>query len=379
MTDRKTELFVPVITPFAADLSLDTERLVVHSKALLAAGAHGLAPFGTTSEANSLSVSERMGALDALVAAGIPPAQLIPGTGCCAAADTIALSAHATGLGCRGVLMLPPFFYKGVSDEGVFAAYAQVIEAVGPGVDRAVGERVWIWNGQWQRAQGTCAALIALPADQAVPLPEGTSFAEGACLGIPAMTAWYALHSDGPIAGQTVLVTGGAGTVGRYACQMAALSGARVITTVSSPEKAAHSGAAEWIDYRKANVAEAVLEMTGGQGVDRIVEVDFGANQEVSLQVLKPGGVIAAYASAACMEPVLSFYPFMFRNVTLRMLIVYLLDDAMRRRGAAQVAGWLEAGALTHAVVPGGGLEDAAAAHDLVASGDKLGTVVLSW
>ncbi|KPP88998.1 MAG: NADPH2:quinone reductase [Rhodobacteraceae bacterium HLUCCA08] len=256
---------------------------------------------------------------------------------------------------------------------------AGVIEAVGPGVDRAVGERVWIWNGQWQRAQGTCAALIALPADQAVPLPEGTSFAEGACLGIPAMTAWYALHSDGPIAGQTVLVTGGAGTVGRYACQMAALSGARVITTVSSPEKAAHSGAAEWIDYRKANVAEAVLEMTGGQGVDRIVEVDFGANQEVSLQVLKPGGVIAAYASAACMEPVLSFYPFMFRNVTLRMLIVYLLDDAMRRRGAAQVAGWLEAGALTHAVVPGGGLEDAAAAHDLVASGDKLGTVVLSW
>jgi len=134
MTDRKTELFVPVITPFAADLSLDTERLVVHSKALLAAGAHGLAPFGTTSEANSLSVSERMGALDALVAAGIPPAQLIPGTGCCAAADTIALSAHATGLGCRGVLMLPPFFYKGVSDEGVFAAYAQVIEAVGPGL-----------------------------------------------------------------------------------------------------------------------------------------------------------------------------------------------------------------------------------------------------
>lgn len=134
MTDRKTELFVPVITPFAADLTLDTGRLVAHSKALLAAGAHGLAPFGTTSEANSLSVSERMGALDALVAAGIPPERLIPGTGCCAASDTIALSGHATGLGCRGVLMLPPFFYKGVSDEGVFAAYAQVIEAIGEGL-----------------------------------------------------------------------------------------------------------------------------------------------------------------------------------------------------------------------------------------------------
>ncbi len=132
MTARKIELFVPVITPFASDLSLDTDRFVTNAKALLAAGAHGLAPFGTTSEANSVSVAERMAALEALIGAGISPSQLIPGTGCCAAADTITLSAHATKLGCRGVLMLPPFFYKGVSDEGVFNAYAQVIDAVGP-------------------------------------------------------------------------------------------------------------------------------------------------------------------------------------------------------------------------------------------------------
>ncbi|SMY06097.1 dihydrodipicolinate synthase family protein [Flavimaricola marinus] len=134
MTPRKIELFVPAITPFAADLSVDTGRFVAHSKGLLASGAHGLAPFGTTSEANSLTVAERMSALEALVEAGIPAEQLIPGTGCCAAADSIALSAHATKLGCRGVLMLPPFFYKGVSDTGVFDAYAQVIEAVGPGL-----------------------------------------------------------------------------------------------------------------------------------------------------------------------------------------------------------------------------------------------------
>jgi 4-hydroxy-tetrahydrodipicolinate synthase len=132
MTSRKIELFVPAITPFAADLSLDTARFVAHAQSLIAAGAHGLAPFGSTSEANSLSVSERMAALEALVAAGVSPSQLIPGTGCCAAADTIALSSHATKLGCRGALMLPPFFYKGVSDEGVYDAYAQVIEAVGP-------------------------------------------------------------------------------------------------------------------------------------------------------------------------------------------------------------------------------------------------------
>lgn len=128
---RKIELFVPAITPFAADLSVDTVRFVTHAKALIANGAHGLAPFGTTSEANSLSVAERMAALEALIESGIDPVQLIPGTGCSNAADTITLSTHAAQCGCRGVLMLPPFFYKGVSDEGVFNAYAQVIEAVG--------------------------------------------------------------------------------------------------------------------------------------------------------------------------------------------------------------------------------------------------------
>lgn len=131
MSRHSPELFVPVITPFAADLSLDTDRFVAQARALLDAGAHGLAPFGTTSEANSLTLAERMTALEALIAAGIAPQQLIPGTGCCAIADTITLSAHATGLGCRGVLMLPPFFYKGVSDQGVFDAFAQVIDAVG--------------------------------------------------------------------------------------------------------------------------------------------------------------------------------------------------------------------------------------------------------
>jgi len=129
---RKIELFVPAITPFATDLSVDKVRFVANARRLIANGAHGLAPFGTTSEANSLSVAERMEALDAIIDGGINAAQVIPGTGCCNANETIALSAHATGHGCRGVLMLPPFYYKGVTDEGVFNAYARVIEAVGP-------------------------------------------------------------------------------------------------------------------------------------------------------------------------------------------------------------------------------------------------------
>ncbi|EEE36388.1 oxidoreductase, zinc-binding dehydrogenase family [Rhodobacteraceae bacterium KLH11] len=255
---------------------------------------------------------------------------------------------------------------------------AGVIEAVGAGVDPArIGERVWIWNGQWQRAFGTGAEYIALPSDQAVSLPDTTSFAEGACFGIPALTAWYALYRDGPITDQTVLVTGGAGTVGRYACQMAALGGARVITTVSSDEKAAHSGAAEWINYRTQDVAEAVMDLTNGAGVDRIIEVDFAANQATSLSLIRPGGTIASYASASRMKPELDFYGFMFKNVRLHMLIVYQLDAAARRRGEAQLGQWLEQGALSHAVVPAGGLTGAATAHQMVEVGQKLGTVVL--
>jgi NADPH:quinone reductase len=123
---------------------------------------------------------------------------------------------------------------------------AGVIDRVGPGVDPArLGERVWIWNGQWRRAFGTAATLIALPSEHAVRLPDGTSFEAGACLGIPALTAHRAVTIDGLPEGQSVLVAGGAGAVGHYAIQFAKLLGAaQVIATVSSDEKAAHAKAA---------------------------------------------------------------------------------------------------------------------------------------
>lgn len=255
---------------------------------------------------------------------------------------------------------------------------AGVIEAVGAGVDPArIGERIWTWNAGWQRAFGTAAEYVALPSHLAVPLPDTTSFAEGACLGIPAITGWYSLFADGPIAGQTVLVTGGAGAVGRYACQMAALGGARVITTVSSAEKAAHSGAADWINYRDTDVTEAVMDLTSGAGVDRIVDVDFAANQDTSFALIKPGGTIASYASMANRTPPLNFYGFLFKNIRLHMLIVYQLDPTTHARGEAQLAEWMSAGQLSHAVVPGGTLADTAKAHEMVEAGEKLGTVVV--
>jgi 4-hydroxy-tetrahydrodipicolinate synthase len=128
---RLTGVLAPVVTPFKKDLSPDRSRFVRHCKWLLANGCRGLAVFGTNSEANSLSVDERMALLEALVQEGVPAAALMPGTGCCALTDSVRLTSHAVKLGCAGVLMLPPFYYKGVSDEGLYRNFAEVIERVG--------------------------------------------------------------------------------------------------------------------------------------------------------------------------------------------------------------------------------------------------------
>ena len=127
---RISGVLSPVVTPFRDDLSPDAERFVRHCKWLIDNGV-GLAVFGTNSEANSLSVDERIELLERLVDSGVDPARMMPGTGCCALPDTVRLTAHAVKLGCAGVLMLPPFYYKGVSDEGLFRSYAEVIERVG--------------------------------------------------------------------------------------------------------------------------------------------------------------------------------------------------------------------------------------------------------
>lgn len=124
-------IFAPTLTPLLPDLRVDFDRLLAHCRWLLESGCHGLAVFGTTSEANSFSVAERMDVLDGLVDAGIDPAVLMPGTGMCAIPDSVALTAHAVRVGAAGVLMLPPFYYKGVSDDGLFAAYSEVIQQVG--------------------------------------------------------------------------------------------------------------------------------------------------------------------------------------------------------------------------------------------------------
>lgn len=259
---------------------------------------------------------------------------------------------------------------------------AGVIEAMGEGIDPArVGERVWIWNGQWQRPLGTAAEYIALPGLQASHLPDNTPFEAGACLGIPVMTAHRCVFADGPVAGQKILVTGGAGAVGHYAIQLARWGGAQVIATASGPEKAAHAkaaGADRVVNYKTEDVAAAVKDFTQGQGVDRIVEVEFGGNLSTSLACLKTNGIIATYASGAVMEPKLPFYPMMFQGVTIRMVLVYILPEAARRQSIQDINHALAQGALVHAIAETYPLERIAAAHKAVESGKMIGNVVVS-
>jgi NADPH2:quinone reductase len=132
------------------------------------------------------------------------------------------------------------------------------------------------------------------------------------------------------------------------------------------------------INYREEDVAERVLEITGGRGADRIVEVEFGGNLDATQRMIAEGGTIAAYASGAVKEPALPFYPLMFRNVRLHMLLVYLLGSARRREGEAEITRWLEAGDLSHAVAETFPLSGTARAHEAVEAGDRLGTVVVA-
>ncbi|MCX7373129.1 MAG: NADPH:quinone reductase [Alphaproteobacteria bacterium] len=257
---------------------------------------------------------------------------------------------------------------------------AGVIAAVGPGVDPVrAGERVWLWNGQWQRAHGTAAEFIALPAAQAVPLPANTSFEAGACLGIPALTALHGLLTDGGIAGQAVLVQGGAGAVGHYAIQFARLLGARrIIATVSSAAKAEHAraaGADLALNYREDDVA-ARIRAVEPAGVERIIEVDVAGNAALDAAVLAHGGMIAVYGSN---KPVaeLAFMPNIARGIGWRFYIVYNLTAAERARSVATLNAWMEAGLMRHAVAETLPLSRIADAHEAVEQGRLIGNLVL--
>ncbi|MGB0570633.1 MAG: NADPH:quinone reductase [Alphaproteobacteria bacterium] len=260
---------------------------------------------------------------------------------------------------------------------------AGVIDQVGPGVDEGrVGERVWIYCGQWQRPLGTAAEFIAIRADYAIALPDEVELVAGACLGIPAVTAHYAVFADGPVAGRNVLVTGGAGAVGNYAVQLAKWGGAAtVIATVSSSEKAAlaaKAGADHVINYRETDVGAGVMKVTNDGGVDRIVEVAFGANLTTTIAVLKDNGVVATYASDTVPTPELPFYPMMTKNALLRWVFMYKIPDSAVVEAFDDISTWLSVGPSEHPVGRVFLLDETATAHEFLESGQSTGTVVIA-
>ena len=255
---------------------------------------------------------------------------------------------------------------------------AGVIEAVGAGVPaQRVGERVWLYEAQLKAPFGTAAEYVALPAIQAVALPDGIDFAAGAALGVPAMTAHRCVFADGPVAGNTVLVTGGAGAVGFYAIQFARQGGARVIATVGSreQERIAHEAGAELvINRRQADVAAAIE--AAGYGVDRIVEVAFGANLAASLKMLNRNGVIATYSSDAEPEPSLPFWPLVLLDATVRFVLVYTMTREAHDEAIAAITAALEAGWLKPHIGARFPLARIAEAHELVEAGGNGKVIV---
>jgi len=259
---------------------------------------------------------------------------------------------------------------------------AGIVDQVGSGVTRLkVGQRVWLFNGQRNgRALGTAAEYIALAEQLVTPLPDQLSFAQGATLGIPAMTAWCSLFADGPVPGKTVLVTGGAGAVGHYAVQFAKWGGARVIATVSSAAKAEQArlaGADLAVNYKTEDVVAKALDFTGGRGVDHLVDVDFGGNIATTLKLMAMNSTVAVYATNGNRTPVVPMREVMEKCINLRGLVLFALPWPLLSAAQADITKWLMAGPRLHNIAGQYALSDTAQAHLAVEKGDKLGTVVV--
>lgn len=253
------------------------------------------------------------------------------------------------------------------------------IDMVGGGVPAArKGERVWVWNGQWKRPFGTCAEYIVLPSALASPLPASASFEAGACLGIPAMTAYHAVAVSGAGKGQTVLITGGAGGVGHYAIQFAKARGATVLTTVSSEAKAAlarQAGADHTIDYKRESVDERVKALTGG--VDAVVEMDLAANARHYAGWLRPRGKIVVYGTGSA-EAAIPAQSLLVNAMTIQFVYVYELTAEERDAAVAAIARMLEARTLINNVALSLPLNNIVAAHEAVEQGKTMGNIVVT-
>jgi len=251
---------------------------------------------------------------------------------------------------------------------------AGIIDRVGEGVPESrVGERVWLYQSQFGRPFGTAAEYTVQPDNRAVPMPANVDFALAAGLGVPALTAHRCVFADGPITGKTVLVPGGAGAVGNMALQMARIGGAATVSGDAKAEIARQAGAHHTVNYRTEDTAARILELTDGQGVDLIVEVDYSGNFGVSQRIVKRSGSIAIYAAGDGPAP-----PFQFpvSNVNVRHVLVYDMPEEAKTAGVEDTNRWLASGELVGMDGPHFPLGDTAGAHEAVRAA-TVGKVVI--
>lgn len=258
---------------------------------------------------------------------------------------------------------------------------AGIITAVGEDGDtNRIGERVWVYQAQYGRRFGTAAEYVAIDQSRVVELPPNTSFEIGACLGIPVMTAHRCVHADGPVTGQTLLITGGAGRVGYYAIQWAKQAGAKVIATASNGADAdlcRALGADKIVNHRAENWGKLVVAANEGKPVDRVIDVEFGANLPQVLDCIRIGGTIATYSSAVVKEPALPFYRMMFMDLTVRMVIVYAMPETAKQHAIDDITQALKQNTLKHRIAHVLPLDQFAKSNELVEKGGLGGCVVV--
>jgi NADPH:quinone reductase len=258
---------------------------------------------------------------------------------------------------------------------------AGVIEAVGRGVPESrIGERVWVYQAQYGRRFGTAAEYVTLESKLAVWLPGNIEFDVGACMGILGMTAHRCVFADGPVENKTILVTGGAGRVGHYAIQWAKYAGAQVIATASNPEAEKYcyaAGADAVCSHQGDELINLVKDITAGQGVDRVVDCEFGANLPVFLEVLATGATIATYGSMVVPEPLLPFRRMMFMDLTIRMVLVYAMPESAKMDAIDDITELLGRDLLQHRIAHRKPIEKIAEAHNLIEEGGFYGAVIV--
>ncbi len=300
-----------------------------------------------------------------------------------AKAGEVLVRMHTTGVNPSDVKKRAGAF-PNLLDEGLVVPHsdgAGIIEAVGDGVDAGrVGQRVWVYQAQYARRFGTAAEFLSIDGNRAVELPENTSYEVGACLGIPVMTAHRCVFADGPVSGKSVLVTGGAGRVGYYAIQWAKQAGARVIATASNDDDVnicRSVGADKVVNHRQSSWGEAVLLANNDEKIDRIIDVEFGANLPEVLKLIKTSGTIATYSSTQVREPQLPFLQMMFMDLTIRMVIVYAMPETAKQAAIEEIVSKLKTASLQHRVAHQLDFEDMAKAHELIEQGGFGGCVVV--